>query len=236
MKKIINRSCKSLLLGLLLFAGTSAFAQTSPGTVNPGSANDPMAVDPGNANDSNGVHSNKTNDPMLVTPGKPNDSLAVKPGKTNDPMAAMTDTGFINKNIIDNQMEIQLAKLGREKGTSAAVKKVAGQMVTDHTAILNDLRRLAAKKGAGSAAGNMDAKPDMPADLSGGDFNAKWASAMLTMHEAKIDELEKFSATTHDEALKAAIGKALPKIRAHRNMLAKLPGAKVTKEPNSVVQ
>lgn len=236
MKKIINRSCKSLLLGALLFAAGSSFAQTS-GTVQPGGTNDPMSVNPGSTNDSNRVSSGKTNDPMVVNPGKANDAIAVKPGKTNDNMAALTDTGFISKNIADNTMEIQMAKSGRDKSTSPAVKKVASQMITDHTAILNDLRRLAAKNGAGTKGNNMNAMPDMPSDLlQGGDFNTKWASTMLTMHEAKIDELEKFMSTTRDAALKAAIGKALPKIRAHREMLAKLPGAKVTKDPNSVIQ
>lgn len=213
MKKTTVFPYKSLFTAILFFIFHFSFAQTSADTVKTG----------------------KTNDPMVVNPDKSNDGIAVNPGKTNDPMAAMTDTGFINKNIMDNMMEIQLSKLGRDKATSAAVKKVAGQMITDHTAILNDLKRLAARKGATNQLHEMPVMP--PADMSAGtDFDAKWASAMLTMHEAKIDELEKFMATTRDAGIKAAIGKALPKIRAHRDMLAKIPGAKVTEDPNSVLQ
>ncbi|WP_018615473.1 DUF4142 domain-containing protein [Segetibacter koreensis] len=213
MKKVIDFPYKLFLSCLLIFTFSYSFAQTSSDTIKTG----------------------KANDPMVVNPGKANDSIAVNPGKTNDPMAAMTDTGFINKNIMDNMMEIKLAKLGRDKGTSPAVKKVAALMISDHTTILNDLQKLAEKKENGRRYGHMQDMPsaDIPA---GNDFNTKWASAMLTMHEAKIDELEKFISATRDEGIKDAISKALPKIKAHKDLLAKIPGAKVTEEPNSVIQ
>src|SRR4051812_26898989 len=213
MKKI-NGLFKLLMSGSMLFIIESSSAQNSSGTINPGTPNDPM----------------------VVNPGTPNDSLSVNPGKPNDDMAAMTDTGFINRNIIDNAMEIQMAKLAGTKATSAEVKKVARLMVTDHTAILNDLKKLAVKKGESAKDSHMNGETDMSAENfpEGAQFNAKWASAMLTMHEAKIDELEKFMAVTRDTGLKTAIGKALPKLRTHRDLLAKIPGAKVTEDPNAV--
>jgi predicted outer membrane protein len=213
MKKVRFLSLSALVFSMLLVANTSS-AQTGSDTVNTG----------------------QTNDPMVVDPGTPNDSIAVDldPGHTNDPMAMLTDTGFISKNIMDNIMEIQLSKLGRDKGTSPLVKKAAAQIITDHTAILNDLRRLAAKSGNSKPVPSMPqmAPTDMP---KGSDFNAKWASGMLTMHEAKIAELEKFAATTRNADLKLAIGKALPKIRAHKVLLSKIPGAKLKEDPNAVI-
>ena len=227
---------KLLVVGFLLLASTS-FAQAPGDTVNTGKPNDEGVVNPGKPNDPMVVDPGQTSDRGVVDPSKPNDKSLMDPGNTNDDMAVMTDTGFINKNIMDNMMEIRLSKLGRDKATSAAVKKAATVMITDHTAILNDLKKLAGKKQAGSEENQMNDMHGMPpSDIpEGADFNKKWASAMLTMHEAKIDELEKFMVTTHDADLKAAIGKALPKIRAHRVLLAKIPGAKVTEDPNSVV-
>ena len=235
MKKI-NSFPKLLVAGFLLLASTS-FAQTEGDTVKTGSSHDEGVVNPGKPNDPMVVDPGQTNDRGVVDPSKPNDKSLMDPGRTNDDMATMTDTGFINKNIMDNMMEIRLSKLGRDKATSAAVKKAATVMITDHTAILNDLKKLAGKKQAGSKENQMNGMHGMPpADISeGADFNKKWASAMLTMHEEKIDELEKFMMTTHDADLKAAIGKALPKIRAHRVLLAKIPGAKVTDDHNSVI-
>jgi predicted outer membrane protein len=211
MKKARFFSLLTLVFCAMLIT-TSSFAQTTSDTVNTG----------------------QTNDPMVVDPGTPNDSIAVHPGHTNDPMAVMTDTGFITKNIMDNIMEIQLSKLGRDKGTSPLVKKAAAQMITDHMAILTDLRKLAVNTRNSKPFNSMPnmAPTDMP---QGSDFDAKWASAMLTMHEAKIDELEKFAATTRDVGLKLAIGKALPKIRAHKTLLTKIPGVQLKEDPNAVI-
>ena len=69
------------------------------------------------------------------------------------------------------------------------------------------------------------ATPSFDENLKG-DFNAKWASAMLQMHNDKISEFEKFLAITQDKALKALIGIALPKLRTHKEMLLKIPGVK----------
>jgi putative membrane protein len=152
--------------------------------------------------------------------------MAVKPADPHDGMSVLSDTGFLSKNIMDNRMEIQLSKLAQEKATDATIKKLAALMVTDHTDILHELERLpAAKKGAATGGQKeLDmALPDLP---QGKGFDLAWAGQMLTMHEAKIVELERFIGMTKDPALKAAVMKAIPKIKAHRDALAKIPGAK----------
>src|SRR5688500_9528729 len=50
-------------------------------------------------------------------------------GQGNDVSAAMSDTGFISKNITDNMIEIQLSKMGRDKAKNEQLKKIATQMV-----------------------------------------------------------------------------------------------------------
>lgn len=179
------------------------------------------------------VKTGKTGDPMVVNPGKVADSMVVKPPKPNDPNAVLTDTGFINKSIIDNLMEIELAILGRDKGQSKQVKEIAASIIADHTTILSDLRKLAAKKQIALSKTEKPALPQTnmkPSD----DFDPVWGSQMLTKHEAKIAELERFLTVTQDADIKAAISKALPKVRMHRDMLAKIPGAKA-EEPNTVI-
>lgn len=194
-----------LFAATLILAGNISFAQNTMDTVKTG----------------------KANDPMVINPGMPNDSMTVKPGKTNDDIAAFTDTGFISKNIQDNMMEINLAKAGLNKGTSAQVKKVAALMINEHTIMLNDLKKLAAKKGVSqkSFSHDMSSTSEMNT-ASGKDFDQKWATEMLTMHEAKIAELENYISLSSDEDIKAAAGKALPKVKMHRDMLMKISGAK----------
>jgi predicted outer membrane protein len=197
-------SIKALVLSAMIAFGASAsFAQTSKDTVKLGHGNDAMNVNP----------------------GKANDGMAVKPGDPHDGMSVLSDTSFLSKNIMDNQMEIKLSKLGQEKGTDPATKKAAAQMISDHTALLQELERLAsAKQGAGSRSRASDMPTtDFP---NGKEFDAAWAGQMLTMHDAKIAELEKFLSLTKDPALKSVVLKALPKIKAHRELLLKIPGAK----------
>jgi putative membrane protein len=148
---------------------------------------------------------------------------------TNDANAMMTDTGFISKNIMDNMKEIELSKMGRDKGRSAQVKKVANQLITDHTLILNDLKTLAAKKQVkvpthSTMAGDTSMMSSLQS-TTGTDFDNSWAGQMLTLHQAKISELQNALNQTQDADIKAAINKALPKIQAHTQMLSKLPAA-----------
>jgi putative membrane protein len=142
-------------------------------------------------------------------------------GMGNDITSAMSDTGFISKNIMDNMMEVQMSKVGRDKGTDAQVKKLAGQMVTDHTQMLNELKAIAPKKGASTHASHTMDMSSMPAlgNASGREFDKLWTSQMLTMHETKLAELQSFMNTTQDADLKALATKAMPKIKMHRDML-----------------
>ena len=204
MKKLSAILLRSFLSIIIIFICRLSSAQTSKDTVNPGHANDPM----------------------IVNPGKVNDGMAVKPAKPNDGMSVLSDTAFLAKNIMDNRMEIRLSKLGQERGTTAEVKKVAALMITDHTALLNELEKLAsAKPGNGKANQEESAMP--PTNFPEGKaFDQAWAGQMLTMHEAKIAELESFLSLTKDAALKSAVMKAIPRLKVHREMLLKIPGAK----------
>ena len=147
---------------------------------------------------------------------------------TNDANAMMTDTGFISKNIMDNMTEIEMSKMGRDRGKSAQIKKVANQLITDHTQILNDLKSLASKKQVSVPSGNrISGDTSMMASMrsaTGADFENSWAGQMLTMHQAKVAELQNALNQTQDADIKAAINKALPKIQAHTEMLSKLAG------------
>jgi len=145
------------------------------------------------------------------------------PGNTNDTSTAMTPNDFISKNITDNAMEMQLIKMGRDKGTSASVKKAAAQMMKDHTQMASDLKTLAAKKQVTVPAASTDMSGmSSMSGASGKEFDQAWASEMLTMHDAKISELQNVLSQTQDADIKALASKALPKIKMHRDMLSKI--------------
>jgi putative membrane protein len=201
MKKLPIVLLRTICFLCIVFVSNLSYSQTSKDTVKPGRANDPMNV----------------------SPGKADDRMAVKPGNPHDGMSVMSDTGFLFKNIVDNRMEIRLSKLAEKNGTSEAVKKLAATMVTDHTAILNDFIKLSSKQGSEGVNDDEMTMPDLP---EGKEFDAAWAGEMLQMHEAKITELEHFISLAKDAALKAAVMKAIPKIKSHRALLQQIPGAK----------
>ena len=207
MKNYFLKSLQAIAIAALSLFMQSAKAQVTKDTVKPGRTNDSMAIDQSRMN------------PVIPAEG----------------MAVLTDTGFISKNIADNRTEIEMARVALKKGTGAQVKKVAQQLVTDHTAMLKALQTLAATRAiSAQKEPNTDKMPTEISLLPGKDFNASWASAMLTMHEAKITELEAFLPVTQNAELKALIGVALPKLREHRAMLLKIPGAQAVNKQSRI--
>src|SRR3954467_14934482 len=155
----IKRHLSVLLVTVIVMATcTTSVAQTSKDTVRLGHSNDGMNVDPG-----------KANDPMAVKPAAPHDGMSV-----------ISDTAFLSKNIMDNQMEIKLSKLAQEKAADPATKKVAEVMLKDHTALLSELEKLAATK-SGNGSKSQGNRTDPPTNFPAGkDFDASWAGEMLT--------------------------------------------------------
>lgn len=213
MKQLTVVLRKLSLAAFSFFVYNLSFAQTPLDTVKPGRANDPM----------------------VVNPGKVNDGMAVKPAKPNDGMSVLSDTAFLHKNIMDNRMEILLSKLGQEKGISPEVKKVAALMTADHTALLHELEKLASTNRGNVKDDHKEMTMPRTNFPEGKEFDAAWAGQMLTMHEAKIAELESFLSLTKNVALKSAVLKAIPQLKTHRDMLLKIPGAKEKSKSSQTV-
>jgi len=53
-------------------------------------------------------------------------------------------------------------------------------------------------------------------------FDRLWVTQMLSMHEAKLAELTTAARSITDPELKSLVNSAIPKIRAHRDLLSKL--------------
>ena len=108
------------------------------------------------------------------------------------------------------------------------MKKIAVQLVADHTAALNGFKKLAAARHLQVRGNGKDVASSMsPISVpKGGSFDATWASLMLTMHNDKIAELERMISQTTDSELRTLCTQVLQKVRLHRDMLQKVPGAK----------
>lgn len=182
-----------------------------------------VAVGCNSADDNDGQGDISTNHNVKGDSSMTDTTRTATSGQGNDVESAMSVPGFIKKNIKDNMIEIHMSKMGRDKGTDGELKKVATQLVADHTQMLNDLKAMATKKGVPGAEQPVDMS-SMPtlSDVSGRQFDMIWVGQMRTMHESKIEELQNFINNTEDADLKALANKALPKIKMHRDNLAKL--------------
>jgi putative membrane protein len=185
-----------------------------------------------NSNSTTESDSSMSSQSKVDTSTRVDSNAVVTQGPTNDANVVMSGNDFISKNITDNEMEIELAKMQVDKGTSQQLKKAARQIMDDHTQMLNDLRALAAKKQVTVPATNtqMSAMASLPS-TTGKEFDAAWLGQMLTMHEAKINELENALTQTQDADVKTLATKALSQIKSHRDMLMKITGTTVSAQP-----
>lgn len=206
-----NDYMKKLIKSLpRMFTVCASLLILSCGSPNNDKPNDTDRTEPGNgSNHSASGDTSMTDTTRNATSGMGNS------------LAPLSDTGFLTKNVIDNNMEIDLSKLGKSKSTDKQVKAVANQMIADHTQMLKDVKALAAKKHVTLPEYNTMPATDL-GNATGKEFDKMWVQHMLTGHEAKLAELQSVINSTQDADIKALAGKALPKVQMHRDMLAKI--------------
>lgn len=145
----------------------------------------------------------------LGTYGQPGDQRKMTP---------VTDTGFTSKNIGDNMVEIRLAEIARDNSTHDSVVAIARVLITDHSAIMNDLVAAGKELRLPKVDTTTLALPradDTPREV----FDRTWVTQMLAKHKMKLKELEAAIPQLKNKRVKAAAQSALPKIRLHIEML-----------------
>jgi len=121
--------------------------------------------------------------------------------------------------------EIHIATLGTKKSLNPELKKLAGALVTDHTAALAEAKSLAAKKGIALPTASDDAAAKTYKELdqkSGSDFDAAFIAHLDKGHIKSIKSFEEAQKTCQDADLKAWIDQTLLVIKAHHEQIKKL--------------
>ena len=134
------------------------------------------------------------------------------------------DSLFIVRNLADNFSNIAIAQLGEQKSNDEEIKKAAKQIITDHSEIINELKRIGAKleiKTAETIATNTVALKELESKPSPA-FEKLWLTEMIGRHESKIEELENTSAQINNAELRSAASRALQKIKIHKDMLVRI--------------
>ncbi|HUB32716.1 MAG TPA: DUF4142 domain-containing protein [Bryobacteraceae bacterium] len=114
--------------------------------------------------------------------------------------------------------EVQLGHLAQAKSTNPVVKKFAGRMIEDHTALLKDTQAVASRQNV--------ALPTMPTAqdtaemnrlraLSGKNFDAAYINYMLQDHRNDINMLSGEKPALHDRNVYSLVQRAQPILENH---------------------
>ncbi|HEY2721822.1 MAG TPA: DUF4142 domain-containing protein [Chitinophagaceae bacterium] len=114
--------------------------------------------------------------------------------------------------------EVKLGQMAQDKGMNQGVKDFGAMMVRDHTNAGDELKKLAGNKNVTLPAmigADHQKKIDDLAKKSGKDFDKAYISAMVSGHEATVDDFKKASGDTKDPDVKTWIDRTLPTLQMH---------------------
>jgi putative membrane protein len=138
----------------------------------------------------------------------------------------MSGTSWLQQAAEANLAEIDAGRLAGSKSTNNDVKQFGLHMVEDHSKANIDLTELAVKKGI-----TLPTRPDEKhtkaaadlADLSGAEFDKKYADMMVADHEQAVGLFEA-NGNSSDADVKAFADKTLPTLKHHLQMARDLKG------------
>ncbi|MCU1319887.1 MAG: hypothetical protein JWP98_1405 [Edaphobacter sp.] len=143
----------------------------------------------------------------------------------SDSNQSMKDKMFVRKAAEGGMAEVQLGQLAAEKGSSQDVKDLGQKMVTDHTALNNDMAPIAQSMGVAvpkKLNKQHQADYDKLNALSGEEFDKAYITAMMKDHHKDLREFRDEATSASDPNLKAAVEKGVKVISEHTAMVDKL--------------
>lgn len=121
-----------------------------------------------------------------------------------------------------NRKEIDMGKMAQKSGQSKEVKDFGKTLVKDHTAADKKVLGLAKKQKI-----ELPAPPPMQHDdMTGADFDKKFAQSMLDDHKKDVSEATAARDSTADTELKKLLTDLVPTLQKHLDTAQKLADAK----------
>ncbi|MBC3785782.1 DUF4142 domain-containing protein [Spirosoma utsteinense] len=128
------------------------------------------------------------------------------------------DNDFAVKAANGGMLEMEVARMAREKAQNNDVKEFAAMMLSDHQKANDELKALAGRKNITLPArlGDDEQKHvDELAKLTGSEFDKKYVDLMVDDHEEDIKLFQKAADDVDDADLKAYATKTLPTLQKH---------------------
>lgn len=135
---------------------------------------------------------------------------------------------FFEEAAIGGMAEVELGKLASQKATSAEVKQFGETMVKDHSAVNEQLAKLAQQDGVALPT-EVDAKhkklKDKLAKKEGADFDKAYIDEMVKDHKKDISMFQKEAKKGDNTQLKNFAAQTLPKLQEHLKMAQQIQKA-----------
>jgi len=150
-----------------------------------------------------------------------NSTAAVSPAAAPVRAERQDDNTFATTVAQNGMAEIALAKMAAQKSKNADVKNFAQRVVTDHTKVGDDLKKIAVTK---KITMPTDVKPaqkethDRFMTLSGAEFDREFMKLMAENHDKSVTSFQGEANNGSDADLKAFASKTLPTLQEHQRM------------------
>jgi putative membrane protein len=174
-------------------------------------------------------------------------ATAADPGTTNEAVNAAQDAtsaavgatsaatvgqvstdAFVTNAAISDMYEIQAGQIAQKKGQSPGVKDFGKMMVTEHTAMSNQMKPLITAAGKTPPTGLDERRKGLIDNLnaaSPADFDKAYLSQQEAAHSEALTLMQGYADNGDDAGLKAGAAKAAPKVQAHLDKVRELQAA-----------
>lgn len=140
----------------------------------------------------------------------------------------VTTDAFVTNAAISDMYEIQAGQIAQKKGQSAGVKDFGKMMVTEHTAMSNQMKPLVTAAGKTLPTGLDDRRKGLIDNLNAAgpaDFDKVYLSQQEAAHSEALTLMQGYADNGDDAGLKAAAAKAVPKVQTHLDKVKSLQAA-----------
>jgi len=131
---------------------------------------------------------------------------------------ASSDKKFVDNAARGGMFEVQMGQIAANKAQNPEVVSFAHRMVTDHSNVNEELKRLASAKGITlptEVSPQQKAEMDRLSGLSGPAFDRAYMRAMVTDHEKDLREFEREARTGKDPDIRKFAADTVPILRTH---------------------
>ena len=171
--------------------------------------------------------------PTAAEPGTTNEAVNAAQDATSAAVGAASSAtlgqvstdAFVTNAAISDMYEIEAGKIAQQKGQSADVKAFGKQMVTDHTAMSNEMKPLITAAGKTPPAALDERRKGLIDNLNAAapaDFDKVYISQQEAAHNEALSLMQGYADNGEDAGLKAAAAKAVPKIQGHLDHVKRL--------------